>query len=87
MPKAKVGADQRYKEFKAVMFYDQEMDHRLVSVTRGDCQEAGRLMRRDAGRIGFKFADYRVGNIDGGPWIIGQIEKRRLPMTATGLDF
>jgi len=85
--RAKRGADQRYKEFKAVMFYDQEMEHRLVSVTRKDCQEAGRLMRRDAWRIGFGLADYRVGNIDGGPWIIGQIEKRRLPMTATGLDF
>jgi hypothetical protein len=87
LAQARRGADQRYKEFKAVMFYDQEMEHRLVSVTRGDCQEAGRLMRRDAWRIGFGSADYRVGNIDGGPWIIGQIEKRRLPMTATGLDF
>jgi hypothetical protein len=84
---AKRGSDQRYKEFKAVMFYDQEMAHRLVSVTRGDCQAAGRLMRREAGRIGFGAADFRVGNIDGGAWIMGQIEKRRFPMTATGLDF
>ena len=87
LTRIKRGADQRYKEFKAVMFYDQKMEHRLVSVTRGDCQAAGRLMRRDAGRIDFKSADYRVGNIDGGPWIIGQIRQRRLPMTATGLDF
>jgi hypothetical protein len=87
LPRIKRGADQRYKEFKAVAFYDHEMEHRLVSVTRGDCQAAGRLMRRDAGRIGFGSADYRVGNIDGGPWIIGQIVARRLPMTATGLDF
>jgi hypothetical protein len=28
-----------------------------------------------------------VGNIDGGPWIIHQIEKRKLKMTAVGLDF
>jgi len=83
----KRGADQRYKEFKAVAFYDHEMEHRLVSVTRGDCQAAGRLMRRNALRIGFGSADYRVGNIDGGPWIIGQVKQRRLPMTATGLDF
>jgi hypothetical protein len=84
---AKRGADQRYKEFKAVTFYDHDMAHRLVSVTRGDCQEAGRLMRRDAGRIGFGSADCRVGNFDGAAWIPGQIEKRRLPMTAIGLDF
>jgi hypothetical protein len=87
LTRVKRGADQRYKEFKAVAFYDQDMKHRLVSVTRGDCQAAGRLMRRDAWRIGFGSADYRVGNIDGGPWIIGQIRQRRLPMTATGLDF
>jgi hypothetical protein len=67
--------------------YDHAMEHRLVSVTKGDCQEAGKLMRRDAERIEFALAEQRVGNIDGGPWIIGQIRKRRMPMTATGLDF
>ena len=87
LPRRKKGADQRYKEFKAVTFYDHTLDHRLVSVTRGNCQEAGRLMRRDAGRIGFAAVDQRVANIDGGPWIIGQIHKRHLPMTAVGLDF
>jgi hypothetical protein len=87
LPPGKKGADQGYKEFKAVMFYDQTMEHRLVSVTSKNCDEAGRLMRRDAGRIGFGAADDRVGNIDGGPWIIGQIHKQHLPMTATGLDF
>ena len=87
LTRIKRGPDQRYKEFKAVAFYDQDMTHRLVSVTRGDCQAAGRLMRRDGRRIGFGSADYRVGNIDGGAWIIGQIRQRHLPMTATGLDF
>ena len=48
-----------------------------MSVTSKDCDKAGRLMQRDAGRIGFAAADDRVGNIDGGPWIIGQIHKRR----------
>jgi hypothetical protein len=87
LPKIKKGTDQRYKEFKAVTFYDQKMEHRLVSVTNGNCDQAGKLMRRDAGRIEFSTADSRVGNIDGGPWIIAQIHKRHLPMTATGLDF
>jgi len=83
----KRGTDQRYKEFKITVFYDQTMEHRLVSVTRGDCREAGRIMARDAGRLGLGAADYRIGNIDGGPWIISQIKSRRLPMTAVGLDF
>jgi len=83
----KRGSDQRYKEFKAVMFYDQDMEHRQVSVTSGNCQAAGKLMSRDAWRLGFAAADQRVGNIDGGPWIINQIEKQKLKMTAVGLDF
>lgn len=87
LPPRKSGTDEKYKEFKAVMFYDHTMEHRLISVTRKNCQEAGRLMARNADRIDFAAADDRVANIDGGPWIVGQIEKRRLPMTATGLDF
>jgi hypothetical protein len=80
------GADQRYKEFKAVAFYDQTREHRLVAVTRGDCQALGRLMRRDAQRIGFYGATQRIGNIDGGPWARKQVQ-RRLRVTALGLDF
>jgi hypothetical protein len=80
------GADQRYKEFKAVMFYDQTMEHRLVSVTRGDCQVLGRMMRRDAERIGFYDAAERIGNIDGGPWARNQVQQK-LRVTALGLDF
>ena len=84
---ARAGADGPWKEFKLVVFYSEDMSRRLVSVTKGDCDASGRLMRRDAGRIGFGAADERVGNVDGGPWIIGQIHRRNLPMTATGLDF
>jgi hypothetical protein len=95
LPRRKRGTDQtsassveaRYKEFKVVMFYDHELTRKHVSVTRGDCREAGRIMRRDAGRLGFGAADARVGNVDGGPWIINQIKLQRLQMTAVGLDF
>ena len=86
LPRPKPGTDQRYKEAKVVIFYDQTMAHRLVSVTRGDAEAAGRLMRRDAEALDFHRAQQRVGNVDGGPWIIRQIQKR-LEMTATGLDF
>ena len=85
--KVKRGSDQRYKEFKAVMFYDQDLEHRHLSVTAGDCRSAGKLMSRDAWRLGFAAADQRVANIDGGPWIINQIQKQKLKMTAVGLDF
>ena len=86
LPPARKGSDERWKETKVVTFYDQTMTHRQVSVTRGDCEAAGRLMRRDAERLDFHLAKERVGNIDGGPWIIRQVDKH-LEMTATGLDF
>ena len=86
MPPKKAGADQGYKEFKIVAFYDETQDHRLVSGTRGDCEAAGRLMRREAGRIHLGRAAERVRNLDGSPWIEDQIEHPRLPLDELGLD-
>lgn len=83
----KEGADQHYKEFKIVAYYDETQEHRLVSGTRGDCDAAGRLMRREASRIRFDLADQKVGNVDGSPWIRNQIERQSLPLDDLGLDF
>ena len=87
LPPRKAGADQQYKEFKIVAFYDETQEHRLVAGTRGDCEVAGRLMRRDAGRIRLDLADEKVGNVDGSPWIRNQVERQSLPLDALGLDF
>ena len=87
LPRAKVGADGPFKEFKIVICYDDAAKHRLVSVTRGDCTQAGRLMRRDAGRVGLDRADDKVGVVDGSEWIKNQIERQSLPLDDLGLDF
>lgn len=87
LARRKQGADQRYKEFKLVQFHDEEMDHRLLSVTRKPCQEAGRIMRRDARRIGFAEAEQRIGNVDGGPWIVNLMMSWAVVLTALCLDF
>ncbi len=87
LPPRKPGADQPYKEFKIVTIYDETQDHRLVSGTRGDCEAAGRLMRREAGRVQLDRADEKVGNVDGSPWIRNQVERQSLPLDALGLDF
>ena len=83
----KPGADQKYKEFKIIAYYDETQDHRVVSGTRGDCNVAGRLMRREAGRIRLDQADEKVGNVDGSPWIRNQVERHSLPLDDLGLDF
>jgi hypothetical protein len=87
LPKAKSGADGPFKEFKIVTFYDDAAEHRLVSVTRGDCTQAGRLMRRDAGRLGLDQADDKVGVVDGSDWIKNQIRLQSVPLDDLGLDF
>jgi hypothetical protein len=87
LPPARPGADQKYKEFKIVAFYDETQEHRLVTGTKGDCTEAGRLMRQQAARIHLDQADEKIGNIDGSPWIRNQIELQSLPLDALGLDF
>jgi|HubBroStandDraft_6_1064221.scaffolds.fasta_scaffold160841_2 hypothetical protein len=83
----KPGADQKYKEFKIIAYYDEAQDHRVVSGTRGDCNVAGRLMRREAARIHFDQADEKVGNVDGSPWIRNQVQQQSLPLDDLGLDF
>jgi hypothetical protein len=87
LPKPRPGADQAFKEFKLVTFYDERAAHRLVSATRGDHHAAGRLMRRDGGRCGFFDAGQRLAVIDGGPWIANQIRRQSMPVTAVCLDF
>ncbi len=87
LPKAKRGADGRYQEFKIVTYYDQEQEHRHVVATRGDHRVAGKIMRRDAGRIRLDQADDKVALVDGAPWIVNQIEGQSLPVDAVGLDF
>jgi hypothetical protein len=87
LPPRRKGADGRYKEFKLVQFHDESMEHRIVSVTRKPCGEAGRIMRRDARRIGFERAEQRLANVDGGPWIINQIMLWTVTLTGLCLDF
>ena len=87
LPRAKKGADLSYKEFKVVTLDDDTCAHRLVSVTRGDCEQAGRRMRRDAGRVGLDEAGDKVGVVDGSEWIKNQVRRHSIPLDALGLDF
>jgi hypothetical protein len=87
LPKGRAGADQPYKEFKLVVYYDEGQVHRHVSGTRGDHQAAGRRMRRDGGRIDLTAADDKVAVVDGADWIRNQIRRQNLPLDAVGLDF
>jgi hypothetical protein len=87
LPRPVRGADQKYKEFKIVTYYDQTQEHRHVAVTRDDRTAAGKLMRRAACQIRLGQADDKVALIDGAAWIRNQIAKQNLGLDAVGLDF
>jgi hypothetical protein len=86
LPRAKRGADQAYKEFRVVNFYDEEQERRYVNATSGNHEAAGRLMQRMACQIELPRADERIANIDGAPWIRNQIELHGV-VDWIGLDF
>lgn len=86
LPRRKAGADQAYKEFRVVHFYDETMEHRFVQATRGNHEATGRLMQRMALSINLAAAAEKVALIDGAPWIRNQIELHGV-VRDIGLDF
>jgi len=86
LPRAKVGADNAYKEFKVGYMYDEQKKRRYVGVTAGNHEAAGRMLRRMADRIELGQADECVALIDGAPWIRNQVEFHGLTQDI-GLDF
>lgn len=73
------GADGGYKEAKVATFYSQDKKHRHVVTTLGDCNELGRLMRRESGKVKLGEARFRYSVADGAKWISRQYHKQ-LPM-------
>jgi hypothetical protein len=59
LPARKTGADQQYKEFKMVNFYDEEQEHRYVAGTSGNHTVAGQMMQRMATQIRLSEAQER----------------------------
>jgi hypothetical protein len=87
LPKRKRGADRPWKEFKVVYFYNEDMEHQHVAFTHENHEATGKLMRREANRLGFGKADERVALVDGAPWIREQMEFHLAELDGLGLDF
>ena len=73
------GADQGWKEFKIGLFYDADKEHCYAFATKGNHQEFGRQLRREAGKIHLGQADQKFSVTDGVEWIRRQM-RTRLPM-------
>ena len=86
LPRAKAGADCAYKDFKVGYLYDESKQRRLVGVTSGNHEAAGRMLRRMSDQVQLSQADERIALVDGAPWIRNQFELHGL-VDAIGLDF
>ena len=87
LPPRKVGADQSFKEFKTITFYDETNDHRHILLSRSKRTQVGSLLRREGARLKFREADERIANVDGASWIPPQLEDAELRLNGVGLDF
>ena len=83
----RAGADNRYKEFKIATFYDQSNEYRQVVATAGDHQVLGRLVRRQAIRLGLNQFDQRLAIADGADWIYNQLTDKIPTLDEFILDF
>jgi hypothetical protein len=70
---ARPGSDERYKEMKIGVFYDQHKKHRHAFATEADSDAYGPLLKQYAGQIGFEQADQQISLVDGARWIAKQV--------------
>jgi hypothetical protein len=87
LPQAREGSDDRYKEMKIGLFYDQEKKHRHVFVTEANSKAFGPLLKEHAAQIAFEQADESISLTDGAKWIARQICRTLLLIKVMMLDF
>jgi len=87
LPPARPGSDEKYKEMKIGVFYDQDKAHRHVFATEGKSDCFAPLLETYAAQIGFQKAPRQVSLTDGARWIITQLCLAFTTLSAMLLDF
>ena len=87
LPPARSGSDERFKEMKIGLFYDQPKKHRHAFVTEAGSEAFGPLLKAYAGQVAFEQADECISLTDGAKWIAGQICRMLLLIKVMLLDF
>lgn len=87
LPPARAGSDERFKEMKIGLFYDQQKKHRHAFVTEANSEAFGPLLKAHAGQVAFEQADECISLTDGAKWIAGQICRTLLLIKVMLLDF
>jgi hypothetical protein len=87
LPPPKAGTDERFKEMKIAVFYDQDKTHRHVLATEKLSRDFAPLLASHAKQIGFERADQTICLFDGAVWIYQQVCLALLCLQTILLDF
>lgn len=87
LPPSKPGTDERFKEMKIGIFYDQEKSRRHAFATQKLSCDFAPLLASYAKQIGFERADQTICLFDGAVWIYRQVCLGLLSVQAILLDF
>lgn len=81
------GSDQKYKEFKIIVFYDAAHEHQYVAGTSGNHHRLGRLMRQYGRMLAIDKAQVKYSVTDGAEWIRRQYACQLPMLDAQVLDY
>ena len=87
LPPAKAGSDEKFKEMKIGVFYDQTKTFRHVFATEEPSRDFAPLLATHARQIDLAAADQVLGRIDGAVWIYRQVCQALLFIHSILLDF
>lgn len=87
LPPPKAGSDERFKEMKIGVFYDQEKRHRHVLATEKLSKDFAPLLASHARQIGFERAEETICLFDGAVWIYQQVCLALVCLQVILLDF
>ena len=87
LPPARPGTDERFKEMKIGVFYNQDKTHRHAFATEQLSKDFGPLLASYSKQIGFERADQTICLFDGAVWIYRQVCLALLCLQAILLDF
>jgi hypothetical protein len=87
LPPPKPGTDERFKEMKIGVFYDQDKTRRHAFATEKLSKDFAPLLANYAKQIGFERADQTICLFDGAVWIYRQVCLALLCLQVILLDF
>jgi ribosomal protein S15P/S13E len=87
LPAPRAGTDEKFKEMKIGVFYDQAKEHRHVFATEETSKDFAPLLATHARLIGLENAQETLGRVDGAVWIYQQVCLALLSISSILLDF